>query len=186
MRKIKAGTHTLTVVIKQPDGTEVKTTTVDFAIPEVPDGELIVRGPVLARVDPDGIRMRVEGGKKIADPELDELIGDAGFVPLVVSQVKPEDTLIAGWEVCAVGTTVPDGATIERRITSEGEAVHRLDPVAVALEGNKKLACQSGFDKLPGGTLEPGRYRFEVAVVSGDSDVAKGLRPLSIAGGGSD
>jgi len=182
VRKIKPGSHTLTVAISRPDGQEIKTTRLDFAIPKVPEGELLVRGPVLVRVDPDGIRMRIEGGKEIKDAELDELIGDAGFVPLVVSQVKADDTLLAAWEICAVKTSAPAGATIERRITSEGEMVHRFDPIPVDLQGGKKLACQSGMDKLPGEVLDEGRYRFEVAVVDGDTDVAKGLRPLSVVG----
>jgi VWFA-related protein len=180
VRKIKPGSHTLTVAISQPDGQEIKTTQLNFAIPEVPEGELLVQGPVLVRVDPDGIRLRVEGGKEVKDAELDELIGDAGFVPLVVSQVKSGDTLLAAWEICAVRTSAPDGATIERRIISDGEVVHRLDPIPIDLQGGKKLACQSGMDKLPGGVLDEGRYRFEVAVVDGDTDVARGLRPLSV------
>jgi VWFA-related protein len=182
VRKIKPGSHTMTVAISEPDGTEIKTTRLDFAIPEVPEGELLVRGPVLARVDPDGIRLRVEGGREVKDAELDELIGDAGFVPLVVSQVKSDDTLIAAWEICAVRTSAPAGATVDRRITSGGEVVHRLDPIPVDLQGGRRLACQSGLDKLPGGVLDEGRYRFEVAVVDGDTDVGLGLRPLSVVG----
>jgi len=180
VRKIKPGSHTLTVAISQPDGQEIKTTRLDFAVPEVPEGELLVQGPVLVRVDPDGIRMRVDGGKEVKDAELDAVIGDAGFVPLVVSQVKSGDTLLAAWEICAVKTSAPAGSVVDRRITSEGEVVHRLDPIPVDLQGGKKLACQSGIDKLPGGVLDEGRYRFEVAVVNGDTDVAKGLRPLSV------
>jgi hypothetical protein len=124
----------------------------------------------------------VEGGREVKDAELDELIGDAGFVPLVVSQVKSDDTLIAAWEICAVRTSAPAGATVDRRITSGGEVVHRLDPIPVDLQGGRRLACQSGLDKLPGGVLDEGRYRFEVAVVDGDTDVGLGLRPLSVVG----
>ena len=42
------------------------------------------------------------------------------------------------------------------------------------------LGDTRGVDKLPGGTLGVGRYRFEVAVAGGKSDVALGLRPFSI------
>jgi VWFA-related protein len=182
IRRIRPGTHTLTVAISEPDGTEIQTTRIEFAVPEVPEEELLVRGPLLARVDPDGIRMRVEGGRPVKDAELDELIGDAGFVPLVVSQVKAADTLLAAWEVCGVRTPAPEGATVVRRITAEGEVVHSLDPIPVNLEGGRRLACQSGIDKLPGGTLDAGRYRFEVAVVDGDTDVAMGLHPLAVLG----
>jgi len=96
-RKIKPGPHSLTVVIGEPGGEKLKTTRLDFTIPEVPQGQLIVRGPFMARVDSAGIRMRVDD-KEVGDSELDELIGDAGFVPLLVSQVRPDDTLIAAWE----------------------------------------------------------------------------------------
>jgi len=182
VRKIKPGPHTLTIAIAEPGSDKIKTTRLDFSIPEVPQGQLIVRGPFLARVDPDGIRMRVDD-KEVGDSELDALIGDAGFVPLLVSQVRPEDTLIAAWEICAVGTSVPAGATVERRIRAEGEIVHRLDPIPLELQGKKKLMCQGHLDKLPGGVLGDGRYRFEVAVVKGNGDKALGLglAPFALA-----
>jgi hypothetical protein len=134
----------------------------------------------LARVDPDGIRMRVDD-KEVGDSELDELIGDAGFVPLLVSQVRPEDTLIAAWEICAIGTNGPSDATVERRIRAKGEIVHRLDPISLDLQGKKKLLCQGHLDKLSGDVLGEGKYRFEVAVVKGDSEKALGLAPFALA-----
>jgi hypothetical protein len=124
--------------------------------------------------------MRVDD-KEVGDSELDELIGDAGFVPLLVSQVRPEDTLIAAWEICAIGTSAPSGATVERRIRAGGEIVHRLDPIPLDLQGKKKLLCQGHLDKLEGNALGEGKYRFEVAVVKGDSDKALGLAPFALA-----
>jgi VWFA-related protein len=180
VRKVKPGEHKLTVAVGKPGSDSLKTTRVEFSVPQVPKNELIVRGPIMVKVDPEGIRMRVEGGKPVDDARLDELIGDAGFVPLLVSQVTPADEVIAAWEICAVGTSGPSGATVERRIRAEGEVVHRLDPLPLALQGNKKLACQSGVDKLPGGTLDEGRYRFEVAVVKGNDDKALGLRQFAV------
>ena len=180
VRKVKPGEHKLTVAIGEPGSEELMTTRVEFSVPRVPEGELLVRGPVLVKVDPGAIRMRMERGKEVADSALDELIGDAGLMPLLIGQVTPDDELIAAWEICAVGTGGPSGASVERRIRSAGQVVHRLDPLPLALEGKKKLACQSGMDKLPGGTLREGRYRFEVAVVKGDEDEALGLRPFAV------
>jgi VWFA-related protein len=183
VRKVKPGPHTLTVAIATPGTEKIQTARLEFSVPEVPEGELIVRGPILARVDPDAIRMRLEGGEIVENPQLDELIGGAGAVPLLVAQTAPEDDLIAAWEICVVKTGAPSGAMVERRIVSDGEVVHRLDPIPLALEGKKKQACQSGMDKLPGGTLGAGRYRFEVAVVAGDgSDLALGLSPFAVSG----
>jgi VWFA-related protein len=180
MRKVKPGPHTLTIAINEPGTDKIQTTRVEFAIPEVPQGQLIVRGPFLARVDPDGIRMRVDD-KEVQDSELDELIGDAGFVPLLVSQVKPDDTLIAAWAICAIGTSGPSDATVDRRILAEGEVVHRLEPIPLELQGKKKLLCQGHLDKLPGGMLGEGKYRFEVAVVKGTTEKARGLAPFALA-----
>ena len=178
-QKLKPGPHTLTIAISEPDSDEIQTTRVEFAVPEVPRREVVVRGPVLARVDPDGIRMRVDDDD-VDDSELHELIGDAGFVPLMVGQIAPDDTIIAGWEICAVETDLPTDAVIERRIRSGGEIVHNLEPVAVALEGKKKkLRCQGSVDKLPAGTLGVGEYRFEVAVVA-KSELGLALRPFSV------
>jgi hypothetical protein len=139
-----------------------------------------VRGPILARVDPDGIRYHFEGGKTVESPELDALIGDAGAVPLLVTQVAPEDTMVTAWQICAIGTKVPQGANVERRIRSGGEIVHRLDPVPLELVGGKKLACQAGLEKLPGGVLGEGKYRLEVAVVHDGEDLALGVRPFAL------
>ena len=177
-RKIKPGPHDLTVVLSDPEKENVATTKVEFQVPAVPEG-LVVRGPVMVRVDPEGIRMRVDD-KEVDSSEIDELIGDAGFVPLLVSQITPDDTLLAAWEICVVGSSGPKEATVERRIRAGGEIVHRLDPIPLALEGKKKLSCQSGIDKLAAATLGEGRYRFEVAVTKEKTDEALGLRPFSI------
>ena len=180
-RKLKPGPHTLTVTIAEPGEKRVRTSKVDFMVPEVPKDTLVVRGPLIVRVDRDGFRMRVDD-KAVADSELDDLIGDAGFVPLLVSQMKPTDSLVAGWHICAVGKSPPAEATIERRITAEGEIVHRLDPIPLVLEGKKKLRCQGALDEIPAGTLPVGRYRFEVAVYGGEGEeIALGFRPLSIS-----
>jgi VWFA-related protein len=181
-RKLKPGPHTLTVTIAEPGEERVRTSKVDFMVPEVPKDTLVVRGPLIVRVDRDGFRMRVDD-KAVAASQLDDLIGDAGFVPLLVSQIKPTDSLVAGWHICAVGKGPPAEATIERRITAEGEIVHRLDPIPLALEGKKKLRCQGALDEIPAGTLPVGRYRFEVAVYGGEGqEIALGFRPLSISG----
>lgn len=180
-RKLKPGPHTLTVAIAEPGTERVRTSKADFMVPEVPKDALVVRGPLIVRVDRDGFRMRVDG-KAVADSKLDDLIGDAGFVPLLVSQLKPTDSLVAGWQICAVGKSPPAEATIERRVTAEGEIVHRLDAIPLALEGKKKLRCQGALDKIPPGTLPVGRYRFEVAVHGGDAEeIALGLRPFSVS-----
>jgi VWFA-related protein len=179
LRKIKPGPHTFTVVVAEPDSQKISTAQLDFSVPDVPQGELVVRGPLLARVDPEGIRMRVDD-QELEGSKLDDLIGDAGFVPLLVSHVEPSHELIAAWAICSTGAGVPSGARVERRVRAEGEIVHQLDPVPLDLQGKKKLACQSGLDKLPANTLEEGKYRFEVAVVGAKGDAAMGLRPFMI------
>jgi len=181
VRKLKPGPHSLTVAIGEPGGGKLKTSRVEFVIPEVPQGDLIVRGPLLARVAEGGVRMRVDG-RETDDSDLHDLIGDAGFEPLLVAQVTPSDALLAGWEICGVNAKEPPaGAVIERRIKMDGEVVHSLEPIPVAMEGKKKLRCQGGLDKLPGGTLDVGKYRFEVAVVAGGKDLGLGLRPFAIS-----
>jgi VWFA-related protein len=180
-RKLKPGPHTLTVAIAEPGEERVGTTKIGFMVPEVPKDRLVLRGPLIVRVDEDSFRMRVDD-KAVADSQLDDLIGDAGFVPALVSQMEPTDSLVAGWQLCFVGKSPPVEATIEGWITADGETVHRLDPVPLALEGKKKLHCQGALDEIPAGTLPVGRYRFEVAVYGAEGEeLARGLRPLSIS-----
>jgi VWFA-related protein len=178
-RKLKPGPHTLTIAVNEPGSDDIRTTRVEFTVPEVPDGQVVVRGPILARVDPEGIRMRVDE-EDVDASELDALIGDAGFVPLLVGQVTPDDTIIAGWEVCAVGTDVPADAVIERRLRSGGEIVHALEPLPIALEGKKKLRCQGAVDKLAASVVGEGEYRFEVAVTSKGKDLGLALMPFAV------
>ena len=60
--------------------------------------------------------------------------------------------------------------------------MHRLDPIPLQLEGSKKLLCQRGLDKLDGGTLEEGSYRFEVPIM--DNGRLVGTRAASELRGG--
>jgi VWFA-related protein len=184
IEKVKTGQHSLTIVVNDPATGQIHSNKLDFAIPEIPKSQIVVRGPMLARVAEDGVRIKVGKEKGEGDTPLDRLIGpEASFEPLIVHQVKPDDALLAAWEICAIDVSPPAGATVERRLRRDGEIVHRLDPLPLALEGKKKLLCQRGLDKLDGGTLEEGSYRFEVAVVKKDPEkpVGLGLAPFAVS-----
>lgn len=182
---IKPGDYSLTAVLTSPGDERIRTANVQFPVPAVPRGVYVLRGPVLARVTPDGLRMRA--GKKTGRYEfvVDDLIGpDAGFEPLLVHQIDSTDDLLALWEICSVDAPAPStGATIRRRVIgAEDEEVYTLEPIPLGVDGKGKVRCQGNVDSIPGGTLPEGQYRLEVTVeIGADADLlARGVAPLAV------
>jgi hypothetical protein len=157
---------------------------VAFDVPEIPTNEAFVRGPLLARVVPEGVLIRGDQGEQEGDTELDKILGNEETVePLLVNDVESSDTLLAAWDLCVPSKSAPgSGAVIERRVvTEEGQMVHRLDDIAVALEPRGKLSCQAKLDSIPAGTLNAGEYRVEVVLAdNGGSELAQGSVPLMV------
>jgi hypothetical protein len=179
--KLKPGSHELRFVLSESGGDALQTTRVEFMIPEIPQGELILRGPILARVIEEGLLIATKGSSR---DTLDALIGaDASLEPLMVHQIDPDDTLLARWEVCAIGGKSGPNGTIRRMITADGEEAHVFEPVALDLQG-KKVRCQGVLDRVPAGTLASGRYRFLVEVWpdTGEELLARGLAPFGVRG----
>jgi hypothetical protein len=169
--RLKPGPHTLTVVLAEPGADRLQTTQIDIEVPEVPVGELFLRGPLLARVSDEGVLRHA--GKRGDDEHsaLVELVGDvSGIQPLLVNEVAARDRALVLWEACLVEGTAPGGdVTIERRVIDEiGETVHRFEPLALDLRGGKKVLCQSRPDAIEPDSLPPGRYRIEIAVEQGE------------------
>ncbi len=150
-----------------------------FAPHEVPWGELMLRGPLLARVEKEGLTIRADESTGVL---LKETIGDLSFQPLTVHEIRPTDTLLAGWQACRAKKKEPreNGAQVERVIVDlEGNAVHTLPPVPLKLEGGKVM-CHRGLDKIEPGTLEPGEYTVEVAVTQGGKRILEKSTPLLV------
>jgi VWFA-related protein len=184
--KIKPGAYKLNVVLAEPGGKNLQTTTAEFVVPEVPSGELFVRGPVLTRVARGGILVRADEGKSgnRGEEELKDLIGaDSGLEPLLIHDVESEDTVVAIWDACQIGGSYPGpGTTVERRIlTRQGEVLHAMDPVPLKLEG-KKVRCHGRLDRVQAGTLEPGSYWIQVRIMAEGQDepLTQGRVPLHV------
>lgn len=160
----KKGQHELRVVLSKPDEKQVVASSTRFELPEIPWGELMLRGPVLARVEPEGLALRSSEAVGVL---LRETIGEQSFEPLTVHEIEPSDTLLLGWQACRVKQEDPAeaGALVERVIVdADGTAVHTLPPVRLKLEGEKVTKCHRGLDKLDPGTLARGEYIVEVLV----------------------
>jgi hypothetical protein len=167
--QLPPGKYELTIAVSQPGDAAVSSTRLDFDVPPVPMHELILRGPVLARVVKDGLLIRtntLERQSTAREQEVRKVLGDNDtFEPLVMHDVATTDTLLTLWEACVVGKGASATGTVERRILSrEGEIVHLLDPVHLSLEGDGPVRCQGRLDEVAPGTLEPGEYVLEVSV----------------------
>jgi hypothetical protein len=177
---VKQGEHELRVVLSKPDEKQVVASTTRFDVPEVPWGELMLRGPLLARVEQRGLAIRADETVGVL---LRETIGDQSFEPLTVHEIRPSDTLLAGWQACRVKKEDrrEDGARVERLIVDlDGNAVHKLPSIPLKLEGDKAVMCQRGLDKIEPGTLDPGEYTFEVAITRADERVLEQSAPLLV------
>lgn len=185
--RLAPGSHTLTVVVGTAGGERLHTSRVEFVVPEVPRDRIFLREPVLARVVRDGVVIRVageasEGNTKAGAPERPPAFDDS-VEPLLVHGFEPSDAILARWEACYVGRRDARDASakktkVVRRVIrqSDGAVVHELPPVPLDLTGEDKVSCQGRLDDIPSGTLEPGSYRLDVAVVREGSDV-----PLAVA-----
>ena len=96
---------------------------------------------------------------------------DRTFEPLTVHEIESSDGLLIAWDACSGEASVQfAAAVVERKIVDKyGSTVHDLEPVALALEGEGKVTCHGKLDHLPAGTLEPGEYQVEIAVVGKSS-----------------
>jgi VWFA-related protein len=182
VRKLDPGIHTLTIVVNKAGSEIPQTTRLEFAIPNVPDDDVILRGPILAKALRSGVLIRTKEASAEARAALRDLIGDDGsFQPLLIHQIEPSDTLLAGWKACSLKKKAGEGAVAERRVVNkQGEVVHTLEPVTLELTG-KKVRCQEKLDAISGEDLGPGEYRVEVTVKSASGKIlASGLAPLRV------
>jgi len=162
IRALDAGDYTFTVTLSSPDTDDFAATRVRFEVPPAPKSAAFIRGPLLARVVSEGVRIRTDQEEQ---PGLDGILeDDESFEPLVVHHASAADALLAAWTACAGTKRVPEGAVVTRRVTTEdGGSVHELEPIPFEPEGEDML-CQVHLERVAGDTLVPGEYRFEVAV----------------------
>jgi len=179
---LKPGDYTWTVVLSSPEIAEVATTTVQIEIPKVPKGETFIRGPILARVIPEGVLIRADEEQQ-SDTALDEILGeDRTFEPLMVHEIEASDALLFAWDVCSGDKGVQAAeAVVERSIVDKyGSPVHSLEPVPLALEGEGKVTCHGKLDHLPEGTLEAGEYLLEIAVLDKSSGKREAFKSVPL------
>jgi VWFA-related protein len=183
--KLQEGVHKLAVVLSRPEGPEIVSAEARFRVPAVPSDQLVVRGPLLARVVPGGLLLRADPEDRPKDTKLDEILGeDAAFEPLVVHRIGADEELLVYWNACVQGKLRLTGeAVVNRRFRTEtGEVAHTLEPIPLELESlGKKLSCHDELEKLPVGTLAPGEYELDVVVTYGNGDlIAQSSAPLLV------
>jgi VWFA-related protein len=179
---LKPGDYTWTVVLSSPKIAEVATTTVQIEIPKVPKGETFIRGPILARVIPEGVLLRADEGQQ-SDTALDKILGeDRTFEPLMVHEIKAADALLLAWDACTGDKGVQAAeAVVERKIVDKyGSPVHSLEPVTLTLEGEGKVTCHGKLDHLPEGTLKAGEYLVEIAVMDKSSGKREAFKSVPL------
>jgi VWFA-related protein len=183
--KLKEGVHELTVVLSRPEGPEIVSASALFRVPAVPTDQLVVNGPLLARVVPGGLLLRADPGDRPGDTRLDEVLGEeATFEPLVVHRIGADEELLVYWNACVQGKLRLTGeAVVHRRFRTEaGEAAHELDPVPLELVSlGKKLSCHDELERLPAGTLPAGEYELVVVVTYANGDlISQSSAPLLV------
>jgi len=143
-------------------------------VPPVFKDMLILRGPLFARVVPDGLLIRADPKDQPNDTRLDDLIGpDTSFEPLLVNESGQSEDLLAYWNACVLGKLqIDDPLEIRRTFsTRDGELVHEADPIPLKLEERGgKVLCHDMLEKVPGGTIPPGKYRYDVTVTYANGD----------------
>lgn len=183
--KLKEGVHRLTAVLSRPAGAEIVSAESQFRVPAVPTDQLIVSGPLLARVVPGGLLLRADAKDRPKDTELDEILGeDATFEPLIVHRIGADEGLLLYWNACVQGSLRLSGdAVVNRSFRSEaGEVIHALEPVPLELKSlGKNLACHDMLETIPEGTLVPGEYELDVMVTDANGDpISRGGAPLLV------
>jgi len=169
---LKPGDYEMTIALSRPERRNVVTTVVDFNVPEAPRDGGFLRGPVMARVQSDGVLMRIDDEEIDQESELARLLDERETVELLlVHEIKASDTLLAYWSACAAGKGRDRGAaTIHRQFVDEdGAQAYGFDPIVVQLEQKGKVSCGTRLDQVPAGSLSPGKYRFEVKYVDAES-----------------
>ena len=183
---LKPGQYTMTLVASEPGGRKVVSSEVDFTVPMIPEGLMILQSPILARVARDGVLIRADKKDKNR-PHADalrDIIGEGGsFEPLLVHAVERTDTLIMLWEVCMVGEGAPQGPFVaDRRVlTEDGEMVHDLGRVDINLREGKTL-CGGELDSFEADVLQSGEYVIEVVVSHKDTGdmITRATTPLLV------
>ena len=182
---LKPGSYDLIVALSRVDDTEVVTRQVRFEVPEIPKKGLFVKGPILARVVPDGIVMRGDEDDAPHDTALDEFLGDERrSEPLLVHEIDSRDGFLAYWEACLAGSknVPPAGSVVRRRfMTPDGIEAHALNPVPFEIEQKGQMRCVHGLDEIPPRTLRRGEYKLELSFEKpGGESLASRSVPLRI------
>jgi hypothetical protein len=173
---LRPGTYTLTAVLSTPGRADPHAVEVDVEVPEIPQRELFLVGPVLGR--PAGANLVVTGGPGTGEDAIGE---ENSFEPLLVYQLDEPIDLAAFSQACLVGkggrrAGRPRAVSVERSLRGlGGEALGSLPDVDLTLGGQSPIACHSLVDVLPISALPDGQYEFEVRLHgrSGDDSVER-------------
>lgn len=187
-RAFKPGRYRLVVVASEP-GTKdrVASAEVEITIPEIPEGIMILRGPLMARVVKDGVLVRADKKEDKNNPNravLNDLIGDGSFEPLLVHEVSTKDTLMAGWEACMLVKDAPEGPfrAIRQVLDEDGKVVLEVASSALELRKKSGALCGGTLDSFKADVLSDGEYTLEVVVEYADSGdmITKAVAPFVV------
>jgi VWFA-related protein len=173
---LKPGDYDFTIVLSQEGNKEVVSAHVMIKVPEVPKEGVFVRGPVLARVVPEGVLIRkARDPKDEEETELDKVLKENETIePLVIHSISRSDKFLAYWEACFAGKKgFPKDAKIVRRFYGEGgEVTLELDPIPFRMpEGKGKMVCQNALEEIDPGKLPVHEYTLQVAVENSKGEI---------------
>jgi hypothetical protein len=173
---LEPGKYLLTAVMLDPATAGPHTAKLEVEIGEVPRKALFLVDPVLGRragadvvVSGSGAQPKTgdSKSKKKKDEqketeEPDRVGTENSFQPLLVRSIERPEELLVLSQACIVGSAKRSEREIMRALrTSAGQRLGELPPVALHVEGEGKIRCQSLMDILPGASLDEGEYVFE-------------------------
>lgn len=159
--QIEPGQYSVTVVVSDPDQALPETIEVEFDVPEIPDEDLFLVGPILGR--PAGSDLVVLGGESRNRPH--RLGTTSTFEPLLVQQIDEPADLVALTHACRRNSKRGRGQappSVVRSLTRvDGEPVGDLPVESLPLDGKERIVCRSLADLLPAAALSDGDFVFD-------------------------
>lgn len=183
--RLKSGQYDVTVVLTEANGNELVSAQTQFVVPQVFDDLLILRGPIMGRVVPNGLFLRANPKDQVENTRLGKVLGPGnGFEALIVQEMDKQDKLLFYWSACVSGKNpLPADVVVSRTFTTDkGESAHAFPAVPLKLESRGKgISCLDMLETLPPGTLASGDYHLNVTVTHPNGDaIASGTQPLTV------
>ena len=176
--QLAPGTYTVSAVVGDPDREQPYASSAQVVVPPIPREDVFLVPPVLGRPAGDDMVVTLaaedatRGKRSDEKAKLDRVVGDASFMPLLVSTTRSGDPLFAMTQVCARGRGPGAEVPIARAIEAASGDVAFQWSEPFAIEPEEEFACRPLMDALPVAYLTPGDYVFTASLGSGEAGAA--------------